>query len=99
MTLLELYNIPNTTWFTGDGQLFRELNIGTGNITISVSHKGASLELDSDKEVALNSDGDFEVYDFDGGCYPLHLMRIIPFTTEHTLMLSLGIKEEDLCEP
>lgn len=99
MTLLELYNIPNTIWLTGDRQLFRELSIGNRNITICISRKGASVELDSDREVALNSGGDFKAYAFDGVCYTLHLMRIIPFTAEHTLMLSLGIKEEDLCEP
>lgn len=99
MTLLELYNIPNTTWFTGDRQLFRELNIGNRNITISVSRRGASVELDSKREVTLNSDGGFKAYTLDEVCYTLHLMRIIPFTAEHTLMLSLGIKEEDLCEP
>ena len=99
MTLLDLYKIPNTAWFTGDTQLFKELGIGDNTITICVSRKGHSVELDSNREVVLNSDGDFKVYDLDGVCYTLYLMRIIPFTAEHTLMLSLGIKEEDLCEP
>lgn len=86
-------------WSTEDRQLFRELDISSRTITICVSRRGKSVELDAAREVTLNSDGDFKTYDFNGVCYTLHLMRIIPFTTEHTLMLSLGIKAEDLCEP